>query len=85
MYEPSEMPHLLSIYDRLLGICERYQWTQAGAPIAELRRDRRHHEQILEAYRGRDEDRAIELIQTHLEQARVAILGRLNSGGAMDS
>ena len=81
MYEPSQMPHLLSIYDRLLGICERYQWTQAGAPVAQLRRDRRHHEEILDAYRGRDEERAIELIQIHLEQARAAILQHLNTRG----
>ena len=38
MYEPSGMPHLLSIYDRLVGICERYQWTQAGAPIGGTQR-----------------------------------------------
>ncbi|MCQ3803256.1 MAG: GntR family transcriptional regulator [bacterium] len=81
MYEPSHMPHLLSIYDRLLGICERYQWMQAGAPVAQLRRDRRHHEEILDAYRGRDEERAIELIQIHLEQARAAILQHLNTRG----
>ena len=78
MYEPSEMPHLLSIYDRLVGICERYQWTQAGAPIGELRRNRQQHQEILDAYRRRDEDRASELIQIHLEQARVAILRHLN-------
>ena len=80
MYEPSGMPHLLSIYDRLLGICERYQWTQAGAPVKDLRRDRQHHQEILDAYRGRDEERAIELIQVHLEQARAAILHHLNTG-----
>ena len=83
MYEPSGMPHLLSMYDRLVGICERYQWTQAGAPIVELRGDRRHHEEILNAYRGKDEERAIVLIQIHLEQARVAILRHLNSRGAL--
>ncbi len=82
MYEPSGMPHLLSIYDRLLGICERYQWTQAGAPVAELRRDRQHHEELLDAYRGRDEERAISLIRIHLEQGREAILRRMNSKGA---
>lgn len=82
MYEPSGMPHLLSIYDRLLGICERYQWTQAGAPIKDLRRDLQHHEVILDAYRRRDEDRAIPLIQSHLEQARAAVLGHLDSRGA---
>ena len=82
MYEPSRMAHLLSMYDRFVGICERYQWTQASAPIAELRRDREHHEEILEAYRRRDEDGANELIQMHLEQARAAILRRLNSKGA---
>ncbi|MCE2527618.1 MAG: GntR family transcriptional regulator [Actinomycetia bacterium] len=81
MYEPSQMPHLLSIYERLLGICERYQWTQAGAPVAQLRRDRRHHEEILDAYRGRDEERAIELIQIHLEQGWAAILQHLNTRG----
>lgn len=83
MYEPSGMPHLLSIYDRLLGICERYQWTQAGAPVAGLRRDRRHHEEILDAYRGRDEDRAIALIRIHLEQGREAIMRHMNSKGVL--
>lgn len=83
MYEPSKMAHLLSIYDRLLGICERYQWTQAGAPVAELRRDRQDHEEILDAYRGRDEDRAIELIGVHLDQAQAAVLQRLNSRGSL--
>ena len=83
MYEPSEMPHLLSMYDRLVGICERYQWTQANAPITELRGDRRHHEEIMDAYRRRDEGRAIDLIQIHLEQAREAILRHLSSRGAL--
>ena len=83
MYEPSGMPHLLSIYDRLLGICERYQWTQAGAPVAGLRRDRQHHEELLDAYRDRDKDRAIALIRIHLEQGREAILRRMNSKGAL--
>ena len=53
MYEPSRMALLLSINDRLLGICERYQWTQANAPVAELRRDRQDHEEIMGAYRAR--------------------------------
>ena len=79
MYEPSGMAHLLLIYDRLLGICERYQWTQANAPIAELRRDLQHHEKIMDAYRARNEDRAIELTQMHLEQARATILRHLSS------
>ena len=79
MYEPSGMPHLLLIYDRLLGICERYQWTQANAPIAELRRDLQHHEEIMDAYRARNQDRAIELTQMHLEQARATILRHLSS------
>ena len=79
MYEPSGMPHLLLIYDRLLGICERYQWTQANAPIAELRRDLQHHEKIMDAYRARNQDRAIELTQMHLEQARATILRHLSS------
>ncbi|MDE0132767.1 MAG: GntR family transcriptional regulator [bacterium] len=83
MYEPSGMPHLLSMYDRLVGICERYQWTQANAPITELRGDRRHHEEIMDAYRRRDEERAIGLIQIHLEQAREAILKHLGSRGAL--
>ena len=83
MYEPSGMPHLLSMYDRLVGICERYQWTQANAPVTELRGDRRHHEEIMDAYRRRDEDRAIDLIQIHLEQAREAILRHLSSRGAL--
>lgn len=83
MYEPSRMPHLLSMYDRLVGICERYQWTQANAPVPELRGDRRHHEEIMDAYRRRDEDRAIDLIQVHLEQAREAILSHLRSRGAL--
>lgn len=82
MYEPSGMPHLLSMYDRLVGICERYQWTQANAPIAELRVDRQDHQEIMDAYRGRDEDRAIELVQIHLEQARKAILQHLGSAGS---
>ena len=79
MYEPSGMAHLLLIYDRLLGICERYQWTQANAPIAELRRDLQHHEEILDAYRARNEDRAIVLTKMHLEQARATILRHLSS------
>ena len=79
MYEPSGMAHLLLLYDRLLGICERYQWTQAKEPVAELRRDLQHHEEILEAYRARNEDRAIELTQMHLEQARATILRYLES------
>ena len=79
MYEPSGMAHLLLIYDRLLGICERYQWTQANAPIAELRRDLQHHEEIMDAYRARNQDRAIELTQMHLEQARATILRHLSS------
>ncbi len=83
MYEPSRMPHLISIYDRLVGICERYQWTQAGAPVADLRQDRRHHEEILDAYRRRDADRAIELTGIHLEQAQAAILRHLNSIGTL--
>lgn len=82
MYEPSGMPHLLSTYDRLVGICERYQWTQANAPVTELRVDRQHHQEIMDAYRGRDEDRAIELVQVHLEQARKAILWHLTSAGS---
>jgi len=83
MYEPSGMPLLLSMYDRLVGICERYQWTQANAPITELRGDRRHHEEIMDAYRRRDEERAIDLIQIHLEQARKAIMRHLSSRGAL--
>ncbi len=79
MYEPSGMPHLLSMYDRLVGICERYQWTRANAPITDLRGDRQHHEEIVDAYRRRDEDRAINLIHIHLEQAREATLRHLSS------
>ena len=76
------MALLLSINDRILGICERYQWTQANAPVAELRRDRQDHEETMGAYRARNEERAIELIQMHLDQARAAILRRLDSRGA---
>lgn len=82
MYEPSGMPHLLSMYDRLVGICERYQWTQVNAPISELRVDRRQHREILDAYRGGDEDRAIELVQIHLELGRRAVLQHLTSAGS---